>query len=450
MSNLNKINVDLVIEARWVVPVVPRNHVLEHAAVAIHQGKIVEIGAIESIRANYHATKTVSLNEHVLIPGLINLHTHVGMTMMRGLADDLPLMQWLQQHIWPAEQQVVSERFVRDSALLGCAEMLAGGITCFNDMYFYPQATAEAALQAGIRAQLGLVVLELPTNYANSADDYIEKGLNHRDEWRGQNLLSTSFAPHAPYTVADATFEKILTYAEQLGLGIHTHLHETQDEIEQSLKQYGVTPLERLSRLGVLGPNLTAAHGVHMKSEEIDQLQSHGCSVVHCVSSNLKLASGMAPIQAMLNAGVNVGLGTDGAASNNRQDMFTEMRTAALVAKGLHNDVSSVPAWQALEMATINGAKALGLENQIGSIEVGKLADLTAVKLSDIEVLPCFDPLSHLVYVAGREHVSHVWVGGDLRFERSDMQAGVYANIEPNELKEIVLKWQPKLNQHKV
>jgi 5-methylthioadenosine/S-adenosylhomocysteine deaminase len=450
MSNLNKINVDLVIEAQWVVPVVPRNHVLEHVAVAIHQGKIVEIGVIESIRANYHATKTVSLNEHALIPGLINLHAHVGMTMMRGLADDLPLMQWLQQHIWPAEQQIVSERFVRDSALLGCAEMLAGGITCFNDMYFYPQATAEAALQAGMRAQLGLVVLEFPTNYANSADDYIEKGLNHRDEWRGQNLLSTSFAPHAPYTVADATFEKIVTYAEQLGLGIHTHLHETQGEIEQSLKQYGVAPIERLSRLGVLGPNLTAAHGVHMKREEIDQLKSHGCSVAHSVSSNLKLASGMAPIQAMLNAGVNVGLGTDGAASNNRQDMFAEIRTAALVAKGLNNDVSSIPAWQALEMATINGAKALGLENQIGSIEVGKLADLTAVKLSDIEALPCFDPLSHLVYVAGRENVSHVWVGGDLRFERSDMQAGVYANIEPNELKEIVLKWQPKLNQHKV
>ena len=450
MSNLNKMNVDLVIEARWVIPVVPRNRLLEHAAVVIHQGKIVEVAAIETISANYQASKTVRLDEHVLIPGLINLHTHVGMTMMRGLADDLPLMQWLQQHIWPAEQQIISERFVRDSALLGCAEMLAGGITCFNDMYFYPQATAEAALQAGMRAQLGLVVLEFPTNYANSADDYIEKGLNHRDEWRGQSLLSASFAPHAPYTVADATFEKIVTYAEQLGLGIHTHLHETQDEIEQSLKQYGLTPIERLSQLGVLGPNLTAAHGVHMKNEEIEQLQAHGCSLAHCVSSNLKLASGMAPIQKMLNAGVNVGLGTDGAASNNRQDMFTEMRTAALVAKGLSGDVASIPAWQALKMATINGAKALGLEGQIGSIETGKLADLTAVKLSDIEASPCFDSLSHLVYVAGREHVSHVWVEGDLRFERSDMQAGVYANIEPNELKEIVLKWQPKLNQHKV
>jgi len=450
MNNLNKTSIDLVIEARWIIPVVPKNQLLEHAAVAIHQGKILEIDSIEAIKARYQADKTTSLTDHVLIPGLINLHAHAGMTLMRGLADDLPLMQWLQQHIWPAEQQIVSERFVRDSALLGCAEMLAGGVTCFNDMYFYPQATAEAALQAGMRAQLGLVVLEFPTNYANSADDYIEKGLSHRDAWRGHSLLSASFSPHAPYTVADVTFEKIVTYAEQLSLGIHTHLHETHDEIEQSLKQHAVRPIKRLSQLGVLGPNLTAAHCVQMEDEDIELLQAHGCHVAHCVSSNLKLASGIAPVQKMLSAGINLGLGTDGAASNNRQDMFTEMRTAALVAKGVNGDASSIPAWQALEMATISGAKALGLESQIGSIEAGKAADLTAVSMRDIEILPCFDPLSHLVYVAGREHVSHVWVEGDLRFERSDLQMGVYANIEPNELKEIVLKWQPKLNQHKV
>ena len=450
MSNLNKMNVDLVIEARWVIPVVPRNRLLEHAAVVIHQGKIVEVAAIETISANYQASKTVRLDEHVLIPGLINLHTHVGMTMMRGLADDLPLMQWLQQHIWPAEQQIVSERFVRDSALLGCAEMLAGGITCFNDMYFYPQATAEAALQAGMRAQLGLVVLEFPTNYANSADDYIEKGLNHRDEWRGQGLISASFAPHAPYTVSDSTFEKIVTYAEQLSLGIHIHLHETLDEVSQSIEQYGMRPIKRLSQLGVLGPNLTAAHCVQMLQEDIELLQAHGSHVAHCVSANLKLASGIAPVKQMLDTGLNVGLGTDGPASNNRQDMFVEMRTAALLAKGLTGDAGSVPACQALEMATINGAKALGLESQIGSLEVGKLADFCAVKMSEIETLPCFDPISHLVYVAGREHVSHVWVNGDLRFERSDLREGACANIEPAELKEIVLKWQPKLNQHKV
>ena len=449
MTELRKINVDLMIEARWLVPVLPRHQVLENTSIVIHQGSIVELAAIEVARARYQASKTVALHEHVLIPGLINLHTHLGMTLMRGLADDIALMPWLEHSIWPAEQQIVSERFVRDSALFGCAEMLAGGVTCFNDMYFYPQATAEAALQAGLRAQLGLVVLEFPSNYANNADDYIEKGLLIRDTWRGSPLLTASLAPHAPYTVEDATFEKIITYAEQLGLGIHTHLHETKTEIAQSLEKYGVRPIKRMANLGLLGPNLTAAHCVQMDDEDLDLMLAHGAHIAHCPSSNAKLGSGIAPIAKLLKAGVNVGLGSDGAASNNRQDMFAEMRMSALLAKAVNEDATSIPAAQALEMATISGARALGLENQIGSIEVGKLADLTAVRIADVETLPCFDPLSHLIYACGREHVSHVWVAGDLRFERSSQQAGLYANIEPSELKEIALLWQSKLNQHK-
>ena len=449
MTDNSKTNVDLIIEARWLVPVVPRNQVLEHTALVIHQGNIIEIAPTEVIRSSYHASKTVVLNEHVLIPGLINLHAHLGMTLMRGLADDIALMPWLKDHIWPAEQQIVSERFVRDSALFGCAEMLAGGTTCFNDMYFYPQATAEAAIQAGMRAQLGLVVLEFPTNYANSAEDYIEKGLAIRDAWRGNPLVTASLAPHAPYTVEDATYESIITYAEQLGLGIHTHLHETKDEILESIAKYGVRPIKRMADLGVLGPNLTAAHCVQMIDEDIDLMKAHGAHIAHCPSSNAKLASGIAPISQLVKAGVNVGLGTDGAASNNRQDMFAEMRTAALLAKAVSEDATSIPAYQALEMATINGARALGLEHQIGSIEVGKFADLTAVRIADVETLPCYDPLSHLIYACGREHVSHVWVAGDLRFERSIQQVGLYANIEPSELKEIALLWQSKLNQHK-
>ena len=449
MTDNSKINIDLIIEARWVLPVVPRNKVLENTALVIHQGNIVEIAPIEVIRSSYHASKTVVLDEHVLIPGLINIHAHLGMTLMRGLADDIALMPWLKDHIWPAEQQIVSERFVRDSTLFGCAEMLAGGTTCFNDMYFYPQAAAEATIQAGMRAQLGLVVLEFPTNYANSAEDYIEKGLAIRDAWRGNSLLTASLAPHAPYTVEDTTYETIITYAEQLGLGIHTHLHETKTEILESIARFGVRPIKRMANLGVLGPNLTAAHCVHMIDEDIDLMKAHGAHVAHCPSSNAKLASGIAPISQLVKAGVNVGLGTDGAASNNRQDMFTEMRTAALLAKAISEDATSIPASKALEMATINGALALGLDHQIGSIEVGKFADLTAVRISDVETLPCYDPLSHLVYACGREHVSHVWVAGDLRFERSSRQVGLYANIEPSELKEIALLWQSKLNQHK-
>ena len=431
------------------IPVVPREQILEHTALIIHQGEIVAILPIESARASYVASKVVTLTEHVLIPGLINLHTHAGMTLMRGLADDIALMPWLKNHIWPAEQQITSEKFVRDSALFGCAEMLAGGITCFNDMYFYPQATADAALQAGMRAQLGLVLLEFPTNYANSAEDYIEKGLAIRDAWRGNPLLSASLAPHAPYTVEDTTYEKMITYAEQLGLGVHTHLHETIDEVSQSMTKYGVRPIRRLANLGVLGPNLTAAHCVQMNDEDVELMKAHGAHVAHCPSSNAKLASGIAPISQMLNMGINLGLGTDSAASNNRQDMFAEMRMSALLAKALTEDATSIPASQALEMATINGAKAMGLDHQIGSIEVGKFADLTAVRIADVETLPCYDPLSHLVYVCGREHVSHVWVAGDLRFERANQQAGLYANIEPSELKEIALLWQSKLNQHK-
>ena len=450
MTNTIKIDVDLMIEARWIVPVNPSNQVLEHQSVIVNQNGIVDIISIELARVKYAAAKTVVLNEHILIPGLINLHAHAGMTLMRGLSDDIPLMPWLQNHIWPAEQQVVSEKFVRDSTLFGCAEMLAGGVTCFNDMYFFPQAASEAVLQAGMRAQLGLVVLEFPTNYANNADDYIEKGLLIRDTWRGNPLLSASLAPHAPYTVSDTTFEKVITYAEQLGLGVHTHLNETKAEIAESVEKFGVRPIKRMANLGVLGPNLTAAHCVQINNEDVELLSAHGVHVAHCPSSNAKLGSGIAPINWLLSLDVNVGLGTDGAASNNRQDMFAEMRLAALLAKATTEDATSISAAKALEMATINGARALGLDHQVGSIEVGKLADLTAVRISDVETLPCFDPLSHLIYACGREHVSHVWVSGDLRFERSCQQAGLYANIEPNELKEIALLWQSKLNQHKI
>lgn len=437
------------IEARWVVPVSARGQVLERTTIILDQGQILDVLPIDLARQRYHAVQTVSLDEHVLIPGLINLHTHVAMSLMRGLADDLPLMAWLQDHIWPAEQQLLSERFVHDGTLLGCAEMLRGGVTCFNDMYFYPQAAAEAALQAGMRANLGLVVLEFPSNYANDADDYLQKGLGFRDSWRGNPLLTASLAPHAPYTIENRTFEEIIKFAEQLGLGIHTHLHETRDEIAQSIAQHGVRPLRRLADLGLLGPSLVAAHCVHLEPNEIELLAEYSCHVAHCPTSNLKLASGIAPIADLLKTGVNTGLGTDGAASNNRLDMFAEMRLAALLAKGVSGDAAVLPAAQVLEMATINAAKALGLDNKIGSIEIGKMADITAVRIADPETLPCFDPLSHLIYAAGREHVSHVWVAGELQYQKLSGQDGIYANIESSELKEITAIWQPKLNQHK-
>jgi 5-methylthioadenosine/S-adenosylhomocysteine deaminase len=443
------VEVDLCIEARWIVPVVPHRTVHEYASVVVNDGKILEILPTEQARQKYLPDSIQNLSQHILIPGLVNLHAHAAMTLMRGLADDLPLMTWLNTHIWPVEKQLVSPGLVRDGSLLACAEMLSGGVTCFNDMYFYPGETAGSVLKAGMRANLGLVVLEFPLPYASDADDYLQKGLEARDQWRGNPLLTSSLAPHAPYTVSNATFEKVVTYAEQLGVGIHIHLHETQDEVAQGITQYGVSPIRRLADIGVLGPNVVAAHCTCMLEEDMDILAAHGSHVAHCPVSNLKLASGIAPVTKMLAKGINVGIGTDGAASNNCLDMFAEMRMASLLAKGTSQDPTTVPAALALEMATLNGARALGLDDKIGSIEVGKIADLTAVALTTPETLPCFDPISHLVYVLGREHVSHVWVAGDLRYQKPEGQAGVYAGIEPSELKEITLLWQARLNQYK-
>ena len=446
--NTALIKVDLIIEATWICPVVPSDVLLSNHAVVIQSGKIMTICPFAETK-QYQAKETIHLHNEVLIPGLINCHTHAAMSLMRGLADDLPLMPWLQAHIWPAESKFVSPSFVYDGTLLACAEMLAGGITCFNDMYFYPLAAAEAAKKIGMRANLGLVVLEFPTNYANDAEDYIDKGTAAKDQLRDEPLISFSFAPHAPYTVADATFSQINTLSAQLDIGIHTHLHETQDEIAQSEQIHGVRPLARLANLGLLNANVTLAHCVHLNNAEIKQLAEYGCSIAHCPSSNLKLASGIAPITEYAKYGINIGLGTDGAASNNRLDMFAEMRLAALLAKGQSGDATAITAYKALEMATINGAKALNLSDKIGSIEIGKLADLTAVRLYDIEMQPCFDVISHLVYVAGREHVSHVWVNGDLKYHRPKNASAAFNHVEPNELSDIVTKWQTKLSEFK-
>lgn len=437
-------HVDAVIEARWVVTVDSNKRLLEHHSVIVKDAVIMGVLPTALARLKYAASSWVCLDEHVLIPGLINLHTHAAMSLMRGIADDLPLMQWLHEHLWPAERAVVDRHYVKDASLLACAEMLSGGTTCFNDMYFYPEATASAVGQAGMRANLGLTVLEFPTHYASDADDYLQKGFEAHDSWRGNALMTSSIAPHAPYTISNQTFEKVLTYAEQLDLGIHTHLHETLDEIAQSHAQYGMRPMQRLAELGLLGPNLVAAHGVHLLPAEIEILAEFGCHIAHCPTSNLKLTSGIAPVAALLDRGVNVSIGTDGAASNNRLDMLSEMRLAALLAKGASMDATTLPAHQALEMATIKAAKALGLEEKIGSIEMGKQADMVAVKLSDFAVSPCYDPVSHLIYTCGREHVTHTWVAGSLRYCN-----GVYANIEPIELKEIIQAWQPKLKQYK-
>ncbi|OZA06605.1 MAG: N-ethylammeline chlorohydrolase [Methylophilaceae bacterium 17-44-8] len=438
-------SVGLIICARWVLPIIPKDGVLEHHAVVIHHGKIIDICAQSLLEERYVADETVVLDEHVIMPGLINLHTHAAMSLMRGLADDLPLKPWLQQHIWPAEQAFVSPKFVYDGTLLACAEMLSGGVTTFNDMYFFPESTIQASTKIGMRAHIGLVVLEFATNYANTVDTYLEKGTAIRDAYKSEPLISFSFAPHAPYTVSDDTFNKISVLADQLDMGIHTHLQETLFEVNESQSMYGLSPLKRFANLGLLSSKLVLAHCVHLSEADMQLLAEYGCHIAHCPASNLKLASGIAPIAQYAALGINIGIGTDGAASNNRLDMFAEMRLAALLAKGISGDATVVSAHRALEMATINGAKALGLDHTVGSIEVGKMADLTAVKLTDFYLQPCFDIASHLVYVAGRENVTHTWVAGELKYHQPDANAGVFSDVEPHDVLQIAQNWQRTL-----
>ena len=410
------------ISARWVVPVEPAGAVLEHHAVAVQNGTIEALLPAAQAASRFPDYETIELPDHVLIPGLVNAHTHAAMSLMRGLADDLPLMRWLQEHIWPAETRHVSPEFVRDGTLLACAEMLRAGITCFNDMYFFPEAALQAARSAGMRVALGLIVIDFPTPYASDPADYFRKGFELRDRQREDPMVSFCLAPHAPYTVSDPTFRKVATYAAELDLPIHLHVHETENEIERSLAEHSVRPLERLRRLGLLGPGLIAVHSVHLESEEIALLAREGCSVAHCPSSNLKLASGFAPIEALRKAGVNLCLGTDGAASNNRLDLLGEMRSAALLAKAVARSAEAMPAHAVLRAATLGGARALGLGARIGSIEAGKRADLTALAMRGPELEPCYDPVSHLVYAAGREHVTHVWVDGRARMANRELQ----------------------------
>ena len=432
--------IDLLIDARWVVPVEPANAVLAHHSVAVQGGKIAAVLPTTEANLRFSPAERVTLQDHALIPGLINLHTHAAMTLMRGRADDLPLMTWLNEHIWPAEAAHVSAEFVRTGSQLACAELLRGGVTCMNDMYFFPEAAAEAALAAGMRAVLGLIALEFPTAYARDADEYLAKGLELRDRLRHEELLSFCLAPHAPYTVSDATFAKIARYAEELGLPVHIHLHETADEINGELTKTGERPLARLQRLGLVGPQLIAVHAVHLNADEIALLATHGASVAHCPTSNLKLASGLCPVAALLEAGVNVGIGTDGAASNNRLDMFGEMRLAALLAKGASGKADAMPAHAALRAATLGGARALGLDARIGSITPGKCADLTAVDFSRIELQPVYDPVSHLIYTAERSDVSDVWVGGNRVVKKQQL-----TTIGKEELESAVLVWQNRM-----
>ncbi len=404
--------IDSLIEPRWIVPVRPSGVVLEDHAIAVDAGVIVAVLPTADARSRYQPRHVVRLADHVVTPGLVNAHTHASMALLRGVGDDLPLQRWLSERIWPLEQALISENFVRDGAELAAVEMLRAGITCCSDMYFYPDVVARALNRVGMRAVVGIIAIEFPTPYATDAEDYLRKGLAARDALSDEPLTCFTLAPHAPYTVADATLERIAMLAEELDLPVHMHLHETEHEVEESVAQHGLRPLARMEHIGLVSERLIAVHAVHVSDAEIQQLGRAGATVAHCPTSNLKLASGIARVPTMLAAGVNLALGTDGAASNNRLDVLAEARLAALLAKATANDAAALPSHTALECATINGAHALGLEQRIGSIEPGKEADLVAFELAAPEVTPVFDPCSHLIYASGREHVTDVWVAG--------------------------------------
>ncbi len=405
-------SIDLLIEAGHVVPVEPHAVVLDDHAVAVHRGEIVAVLPIAEARRRFAPTQTVSRPQSALLPGLVNAHTHNPMTLLRGIADDLPLMVWLQQHIWPVEAAVIGPEFVADGITLALAEMLRGGTTCVNENYFFPDVQAAVYRQHGFRARIGLPVIDFPTAWASSDDEYFDRAGEVHDQWRDDPLIATAFAPHAPYTVNDANFERVRMLADQLDVPIHLHLHETAQEVEQSLQQYGQRPIARLDRLGLINDRLIAVHMTQLTEGEIHLCAERGVSVVHCPESNLKLASGFCPACALERAGVNVAIGTDGVASNNDLDMFGETRTAAILAKAVAGDASGFDAFTALRAATLGGACAIGFGDRIGSIEVGKQADLICVDLSPIETQPLHHVVSQLIYATGRHQVCDVWIAG--------------------------------------
>ena len=409
--------VDLRIDARWIIPIEPHGLTLANHAVLLDAGRIIDLLPAVDATARYQADKHVSLPEHVLLPGLVNAHTHAAMSLLRGYADDLALMDWLNLRIWPAETAHVDWSFVHDGTSLACIEMLRGGVTCASDMYFFPDAACAAARKIGLRLVAGIVVIDLPTRYASDADDYLRKGIECLDQYRDDPLIRFTLAPHSPYTVSDTTLERVAMLSAQLDLPVHIHVHETIKEIDDGVALHAMRPIARLHALGLLGPQTIAVHAVHLNDLEIELLARTGTSVVHCPTSNMKLASGIAPIAALTAAGVNVALGTDGAASNNRLDILGEARLAALLAKVDTGDATRLPAYQILRMATLAAAQAVGLDEQIGSIESGKQADLIAIRLDATEMQPCYDPASHVVFVAGREQVSDIWIGGERRME---------------------------------
>jgi 5-methylthioadenosine/S-adenosylhomocysteine deaminase len=428
------------IHARHTIPVRPRNVVYTDYSVAVSEDVILAILPRAEAEERWPAAESVHLGDHVLLPGLINAHTHLPMTLLRGYADDMELHVWLQEHIWPAEREFVGPDFVKDGSRLAIAEMLRGGTTCFNDMYFFPDATIEACLDAGMRASIGITIIEMESAWARDVDSYIERGLQLHDQFKSQALIDFTLSPHAPYTVSDSTLERISQLSDEFEFPVHIHLLETEWEIKQSFQHHELHPISRLEQKGLLNSRLQAVHMAQLSADDIDKVAQSGAQVIHCPQSNLKLASGFCPLASLMDAGINVALGTDGAASNNNLDLLNEAQTAAILAKGVSGDARAVNAFHALEMMTINGARALGQGHRLGSIEAGKQADLCALDFSGPETQPLHNVISQLIYAASGRQVTDVWVAGNRLLE-----SGRLTTIDLERVIHSAGRWQSRL-----
>jgi len=432
--------VDSIIQTKWLIPMTDKDLILENHSLIIQQNMIREILPNNEAKKYFQSNNTYQLDQHIVIPGLINSHGHAAMSLFRGFADDMPLEVWLEEKIWPAEGLWVNEEFVSDGAELAIAEMLLAGTTTFTDMYFFPDHVAKVAIKNNIRAHLASPVLDFPTVWAQNPEEYIHKAMELHDNYKNNEHIYVGFGPHAPYTVSDEPLRKIATFASELDIAIHMHVHETAHEVQEAVSKSGNRPLSRLQELGLMIPNLQCVHMTQLVDEEIQLLADSGVSVVHCPASNLKLASGFCPSDALLNAGVSISLGTDGCACNNELNMLNEMRLAALIGKGSSGDASTLTAWDVLAMATVNGAKQIGLNDYIGTLESGKYADITAVNLNLVNTTPVYDPVATLIYSAQASQVSHVWVAGQLNVED-----GKLLNINEETLMNKAQHWAEKI-----
>ncbi|MDG1065201.1 MAG: TRZ/ATZ family hydrolase [Luminiphilus sp.] len=433
---------DLVIHPEWIVPVVPKGQVLTNHSVVVTDGCI--IGIVPSNEAQQiHATEHLNLPSQVLLPGLINAHGHSAMTLLRGIADDAPLLSWLQDHIWPLEAAFVSETFVRDGTDLALLELVMGGTTTFSDMYFFPDITAQRTDLAGLRAQLVFPVIDVATAWATDSEACLEKGLALRDEYRDHALIEVGIGAHSTYGMPETTLRKIATLMHELDAPLQIHLHETQAEIARALETHGERPISLLDRLGLLGPRTQCVHMTTLADDDIGLLSRSNSHVIHCPRSNMKLASGISPVDRLLAAGVNVALGTDGAASNNRLSMLGELQMAALLAKLESLDATALPATTALEVATLGGARALGLEATVGSIEPDKAADLIALDLSQPHTQPLNNIVSQIVYATNGTELTHSWVAG-----QPLVRDGQPLTLAPADISARVARWPEKFQTH--